>query len=146
VPRVRRALLALGLCAACGSPDADLPAPYRRLAVPVERLADAASIQRGKALFLTHCAICHGERADGRGLRGASMSHPPADLTRPDWRRQATPRRLYFVVSEGLRGTPMPAWKGTLDAEEIWDLTAYLRSLTHAPAPVASRRPSGAAP
>jgi mono/diheme cytochrome c family protein len=119
----------LGLCSGCSAPDGDLPVPYRRVAVPVERLADPAARARGRALFLTHCAICHGERADGRGRRRSAMTRPPADLSRPEWRRRTSPRRLFFVVREGLRGTPMPAWKGTLDADQTWDVVAYLRSL-----------------
>jgi mono/diheme cytochrome c family protein len=120
--------LALGL-AACAGPDADLPISYRFVEVPRERLADPAAAERGAALFREHCAICHGERADGRGVRGSTMAHPPADLTRPDWRRGRTPRRLYFGISEGVRGTPMPAWKATLEPDEIWDLAAHLLAL-----------------
>jgi mono/diheme cytochrome c family protein len=119
-------LLALALCSGCSGADGDLPAAYRRVAVPAERLADPAARVRGRALFLTHCAICHGERADGRGRRGAAMARPPADLTRPERRRRSSPRHLFFVVREGLRGTPMPAWKGTLDTDQSWDLVAFL--------------------
>jgi mono/diheme cytochrome c family protein len=39
-----------------------------------------------------------------------------------------TPRRVYYVIREGIRGTPMPAWK-TLDAEQTWDLVAYVMSV-----------------
>jgi mono/diheme cytochrome c family protein len=116
----------LGLCSGCSGPDGDLPAPYRRLEVPVERLADPAARERGRGLYRAHCALCHGERADGHGRRRAAFVRPPADFTQRAWRRSVTPRRVYFSVREGLRGTPMPAWKATLSEEQAWDVTAYL--------------------
>jgi mono/diheme cytochrome c family protein len=119
----------LGLCSGCSGPNGDLPAPYRRVTVPVERLAEPAARAAGRRLYTAHCAICHGERADGRGRRRAAFARAPADFTQPSWRRSVTPRRVYFTIREGLRGTPMPSWKGNLSAEATWELTAYLLSV-----------------
>ena len=52
---------------------------------------------------------------------------PPRDFTDPAWRRRTSPRRIFFTIREGSRGTPMPAW-GILTDDEIWDLTACLIS------------------
>jgi mono/diheme cytochrome c family protein len=38
------------------------------------------------------------------------------------------PRRAYYVIREGLRRTPMPAWK-ILDEDQTWDLVAYVLSV-----------------
>jgi mono/diheme cytochrome c family protein len=119
------ALLLLGSWACSG--DRDLPPEYRQVAVPEARLASAAARRRGRALFLEHCAICHGERADGRGVR-QSLSSQPADFTDPAWRRRTSPRRVYFVLREGVHGTAMPAWK-VLDPDQTWDLVAYVLSV-----------------
>ena len=81
--------------------------------------------QRGAELFATHCALCHGERADGRGLRRAALSSSPVDFTRKSWCRGTTPRAVYHVVREGVRGTAMPGWKA-LSEDQCWDLVAYL--------------------
>jgi mono/diheme cytochrome c family protein len=78
-------------------------------------------------LFLEHCAICHGERADGRGLR-RNLSIRPADFTVPAWRERVDARWVYYVVREGVRGTPMPAWK-ILSEDETWDVAAYVLSV-----------------
>jgi mono/diheme cytochrome c family protein len=112
--------------------ERDLPPPYRRLEVPRERLASAEARQRGRLLFLSQCALCHGEHADGRGLRREGLSSPPRDFTDPTWRRRSSPRRVFYTIREGLKGTPMPAWK-TLDDGQIWDLTAYLLSAGEKP-------------
>lgn len=114
---------------ACQGPDDSLPAAYREIPVPTERLQSAGARQRGRDLFLEHCALCHGKNADGRGERREGLSRPPADFTSASWRSTVTPRRVYFSIREGVRGTPMPSWKA-LAPEESWDLVAYLLSLT----------------
>ena len=124
------ALLAMSfVSSACSGPDAKLPEPYRRIAVPTEQLESPQARARGRALFLEHCALCHGERADGRGIRQQALSTPPRDFTDRAWSERTTPRRVFYVIREGSAGTPMPAWKA-LDDGQIWDLTAYLLSVS----------------
>jgi len=89
-------------------------------------LGGAAARARGRELFLQHCALCHGERADGRGLRRSSLSKAPANFRDPSWATRTTPQRVYRIVRDGVAGTPMPAWKATLTERESWDLVAYL--------------------
>ena len=82
----------------------------------------------GRSLFLTHCALCHGERADGRGTRREGFAQPPRDFTDDMWRRGTSARRVYFAIREGVHGTPMPSWK-VLPEEAVWDLVAYVLSV-----------------
>lgn len=46
-----------------------------------------AEAGRGKALFLAHCASCHGATGRGDGAAGTGLTPPPADLTRIAARR-----------------------------------------------------------
>jgi mono/diheme cytochrome c family protein len=39
-----------------------------------------------------------------------------------------TPKRVYYVVREGIRATPMPACK-ILSEDQTWDLVAYVLSV-----------------
>ena len=116
------------VCSGCSDPDRSLPPDYRDLVVPMEQLRADAARQRGRALFVAHCALCHGERADGRGVRREGFERAPRDLTSPAWRRGTTPRRIYHNIREGIRGTGMPAWNA-LDPAQTWDLVAYVLSL-----------------
>ncbi|HUL77280.1 MAG TPA: cytochrome c [Vicinamibacteria bacterium] len=128
------AALAISLTStACRGKDGDLPPAYRGVTVPRERLVSPEARARGQALFAANCALCHGERGDGHGKRAAGFAKAPANFTDPYWRRQATPRRVFFVIREGLRGTPMPAWS-FLSEDETWDLAAYVLSLSPGPA------------
>jgi mono/diheme cytochrome c family protein len=120
------ATLAISLTfSGCSDRDADLPPEYRRLEVPDTLLRSAEARERGRVLFQQHCALCHGPRADGQGVRREGLSSRPRDFTDPAWRREASPRRTFFGVREGVRGTAMPGWKSLPEAE-AWDLVAFL--------------------
>ena len=97
--------------------------PGRTLANPVERTA--ASIARGEALFGQHCISCHGDTGAGDGPLADTLPAPPANFTvhvpfHPDG-------VLYAWISDGIRGTGMPAWSPLLSDQERWDLVNFLR-------------------
>jgi len=96
--------------------------------VPEARLRSPEAQARGRKLFEANCTLCHGARGDGHGLRSAGLAKPPTNFRSPVWRQQATPRRVFFAIREGLRGTPMPRWKW-LGEDAAWDLVAYVLSL-----------------
>lgn len=108
--------------------EAEAPRGSRPVAVPVTRLADPAARQRGRALFARHCALCHGQRGDGRGERRTGLSPPPRDLTDPTWQARTSTASIFLAVREGVPGTAMPSW-AALSEEDCWDLVAYVRSL-----------------
>lgn len=123
------AALVLSLtCSACKGPEGSLPPAYRAIAVPEERLRSPEAKGRGRALFLRHCALCHGIHADGQGTRKEGLSTRPRDFTSAAWRLGVTPRLVFFAVREGVAGTAMPSWKA-LDDAEAWDLVAFLLSV-----------------
>lgn len=112
----------------CGNKDSGLPRPYRDLAVPERMLASARAQARGRKLFLTNCAICHGNQANGNGIRSEGLDPRPVDFTNPGWRSQMTPRHTFYVIRNGVGGTGMPSWN-TLSDEETWELVAYVLSV-----------------
>jgi mono/diheme cytochrome c family protein len=112
----------------CADADRDLPREYRRLAVPEDRLEAKDARERGRRVFDVNCAICHGERGDGLGLRREGLVGRPRDFTTTAWRASISPRRVVFAIREGLPQTSMPAWP-TLADDEVWDVTAYVLSL-----------------
>lgn len=110
---------------ACSEERDLLPAPYRDVAVPEQRLTSSGARQRGRVLYLKHCVLCHGEHADGQGVRQTALSTRPRDYSDPAWRTQASPRSVYYTLREGVQGTAMPAWN-VLSEDETWDLVAYV--------------------
>lgn len=116
----------------CADADRDLPAGYRRLEIPQATLVSADARDRGRVLFLEHCALCHGERGDGNGRRREGLTPRPRDLASSAWRQSTSPRRVFFAIREGRPGTSMPAWP-TLSDEDAWDVAAFVLALAEPP-------------
>ena len=120
-------LMSLGLLA-CSAEDALSTTDYSKVAIPVERLSSDEARGRGRALFRKKCALCHGERADGLGARREGLSGKPINFHNTKWRANTAPIAVFETLSEGKRGTSMPAWP-TLSDEEKWDVVAYVLSV-----------------
>src|SRR2546425_6621708 len=54
---------------------AHVPAPieYADVHVPLSVWTDAAMIARGKDIYTTRCAVCHGDTGDGKGPAGGGI-------------------------------------------------------------------------
>ncbi len=85
-------------------------------------LRSAESIEQGRQTFNGVCAgYCHG--SEGHAKRGPAL-RGRADLS---------VSTLYYTISNGRRRVdPMPAWKGVLAEEKIWQVIAYIVSLREA--------------
>ena len=97
--------------------------PGRTLQNPVERTPE--SVERGAALFARNCASCHGDTGAGDGPLADTLPAPPANFTvhvpfHPDG-------VLFAWITDGIRGTGMPAWRNQLGEQERWDLVNFLR-------------------
>lgn len=76
-------------------------------------------LQHGADLFSVNCAECHGP--------GGSASLQ-VDFTDQPFMTQVTDLNLYRAIAEG-RGM-MPGFDGQFSRDDIWALTAYVRSLS----------------
>ena len=85
-------------------------APARAAAKRNSVLADAASIKRGKAVYVNQCAGCHGDSG--------------SDLTNL---RPQTDGELFWKITEGRN--QMPSFATALSERQRWDVVNYLRSL-----------------
>ena len=113
---------------ACSAEKAQSVIDYNSIDVPVDRLFSDEARLRGRALFRKKCALCHGERADGNGVRREGLSGKPINFHNQEWRANTSPLDVFRILSEGKRGTSMPAWP-TLSDEQKWDIIAYVLSV-----------------
>lgn len=111
-----------------------LRAPGLRTEATPSPFGDAA-IERGAALFLANCAACHGPGGKGDGPVAAALVPKPTDLTGPA-ARQRPDTELANRIANGVDGSAMPPFAGTLTDAQIGDLISYIRSL-QAPAAAA---------
>ena len=120
------ALLTLGALSICGCQQPP------RLPGPPADFDSPARVARGRALFLEHCVLCHGERADGNGPRRQNFDRPPRDFTSRSWRQGATPSGVFQAIRQGVDRSPMPSWSSLPD-DQLWALTAYVLSVAPPP-------------
>jgi mono/diheme cytochrome c family protein len=113
---------------------AHVPAPleYADAHVPVSVWTDRAMIARGKDIYTTRCAVCHGDAGDGQGPAGVALPLKPSDFRDKAGVAEMRDTYWFWRVSEGGqvepfkgRGSAMPPWKGQLSVEERWAVMAY---------------------
>ncbi len=84
-----------------------------------------ATLARGKMLFETNCAICHGPTSAERGPVGKKLVPPPPSLD-SDMVKALSDTVIFNAVTFGFGR--MPAFKDKLMPEERWELVNYLRT------------------
>jgi mono/diheme cytochrome c family protein len=105
------------------SKDSDsIPSDYKGKTLPAN--VDASA---GENLFQTDCTACHGEHGHGDGPASPSLNPPPANLVKLS--QASADDFLFWKISTGVDGTAMPAWKGVLTDEQIWQVIAFFRTL-----------------
>ena len=84
---------------------------------------NAPAISQGQQLYMQmNCVGCHFHGGGGMG--------PP--LMDDEWRYGGRIDQIATTIAEG-RPNGMPAWRGKLTEDQIWDLAAYVRSLSGLP-------------
>jgi mono/diheme cytochrome c family protein len=100
---------------------AGFPLQVKPLPIKNPYEGDKAAIATGAKLFVGYnCLDCHG--ADGSGAMGPSFQDGR-------WHFGGSPGDVFESIYEG-RPDGMPAWGGRISNDQIWMLTAYLRSLS----------------
>jgi cytochrome c oxidase cbb3-type subunit III len=105
--------------------DENLPAGFplgsARLAVKNPYEGDKKAIATGGQLFIGYnCLDCHG--AEGSGAMGPSFQDGR-------WHFGGSPAEVFESIYQG-RPDGMPSWGGRISNDQIWMLTAYVRSLS----------------
>ncbi len=93
-------------------------------------LPDTAEVAaRGREAFTHYCVACHGLDGQGTGVPfAAAMSPPVPSLASPEVQAYSD-GQLHRIVERGLRPSGMPAARGILNDEEIWEIVRDLRHL-----------------
>jgi mono/diheme cytochrome c family protein len=124
-----------------GAPQTQPPAPTHVFTLTEEDKArknpvhfSELSVARGAKAYKTECAMCHGEKADGKGDLAEDLKLNPPSLAKPDTLKDRADGELFTIIKQGAHvpeGTPaMPPEASRLTDRQIWDLVNYLRSLS----------------
>jgi len=87
-----------------------------------------ASAAEAREHFVEHCSVCHGAIGRSDTLYGRNLYPKVPDLTQADT-QQLTDGELFYIISNGVRFTGMPAFGGEDSPESIWWLVSFIRRL-----------------
>lgn len=81
---------------------------------------DAAAAIAGQTIFMTNCQGCHGPDGAPAALNGnKDLSVTAAEFSDD---------KIYKVIADGVPGTAMGAYKGSLSEDEIWQAVTHVRT------------------
>jgi mono/diheme cytochrome c family protein len=134
---MRGSILIIGVAAAAVSvgvsaqpaPSANgwqIPENAREEKSPLE--PTAAVLKKGKSIFESKCARCHGPEGKGDGPDG-EKAHPPANLTDASRAIRNPDGIMFYKVWNGRKDPKMPAFKSELTKDEVWAVVEYAKSL-----------------
>jgi mono/diheme cytochrome c family protein len=101
--------------------------------VPVTR----ENVERGRHLYVEHCATCHGDRGKGDGpsarLHAKRTTRPPHDLTDAAVQGAMADGEIFWKLTVGYRRDGkviMPAYETLLPLDEDrWRIVQFVRTL-----------------
>jgi cytochrome c553 len=112
-----------------GNSDAERARAMKEIVKSPFEFTDA-DIQHGKELYTIYCAICHGDKGDGKGYlvrdNGGKFPALPANFLSDDL-KNSTDGRYYFALMHGVR--LMNPFNDKLNYRERWQVISYIRTL-----------------
>lgn len=92
---------------------------------------DSSTLARGKKIFESQCASCHGDTGNGIPSNDLGYEPPPTNLTDlKNFRHGHDVLSINDRISHGVEGTAMAPYLGVLDADEIWTVSQYVMDLS----------------
>jgi thiosulfate dehydrogenase len=93
-----------------------------------------ANLVAGVDLYGQHCAICHGTaKGDASASPIAKGEYPAPPQLATDGVEDDPEGYSFWKIAHGIRWTGMPAWRGTLNDEQIWTLALFLKHMDKLP-------------
>jgi len=94
----------------------------------------AGDAAKGKVKYQEVCAACHGATGKGDGPAAAGLPVKPRDHTDAAYMGKLKDQQIFDTIKKGgqaMGKSPlMPPWGGQLSDAQIWDLVAYVRTLS----------------
>jgi mono/diheme cytochrome c family protein len=78
----------------------------------------------GEQLYRGYCAVCHGEKGNGRGIAEPSIGGNIANFTNPDFWKETDDRKIVNVILKGQGRMPAQS----VSPEEAKAIVEYLKS------------------
>jgi mono/diheme cytochrome c family protein len=92
---------------------------------PVKPTAESQAFS--KKMYGYDCAVCHGEKGDGKGDLAVEQKLPMKDWTAEAVLKDITDQQMYDLIVKGKGG--MPPEGDRLKPDQLWNMVIYTRSL-----------------
>ena len=104
-------------------PQSIPPLDVNKISEPTKEL-----IEKGKEIYTTTCAACHGVEGTGTGPGSVGLNPAPLNLTKSEgWTNGETVSGIYITLQEGIPNSAMIAYD-YLTPEQKFGLAHYIRS------------------
>ncbi|HEY6303281.1 MAG TPA: cytochrome c [Terriglobales bacterium] len=107
------------------APEYKIPPEAAAKNNPVKPTAE--SLAKGKKMYGIDCAMCHGDKGDGKGDMGPDFKNIP-DFTNPDTLKNRSDGELFYITRNG-KGADMPPEDNRAKDDDVWNMVSYIRSL-----------------
>lgn len=104
------------------------PEEAKKIKNPIKSIQ--ASIQKGKEIYEKKCALCHGDKGDGKGPAAAGLNPKPTNF-QDSHGQKMTDGEHFWKITTG-RGA-MPSYEKILTAEERWHAINFINTLSKRP-------------
>ncbi len=88
--------------------------------------AEKGNAEAGKKIYDAKCSLCHGAAGKGDGPAGATKATDFTDKAKMN----KSDDELFKSISDGVKGTAMMGYAGSLSEKERWDVIAYMRAFS----------------
>jgi thiosulfate dehydrogenase len=106
--------------------DARIEREAPRQPPPVE--PNGENLTAGAKVFSQHCGGCHGKIDQPPSVFAKSLFPKPPWLLNPEHKAEDSAAEIYWVVTNGIRLSAMPAFKEMLSEEQRWQVSQLLAS------------------
>lgn len=86
----------------------------------VELLADAGALEKGRAVFVAKCSVCHGKAGEG-GIG--------PNLTDEYWLHGGEIKDVFKSIKYGIPAKGMIAWKNDLRPRDMQEIASFIKSI-----------------
>jgi high-affinity iron transporter len=134
--RLVGALAIAGLAAsfACSPGDEAAPAGNAPAGAPAAAATKATPemVARGREIYQTNCAACHGEGGKGDGPGAGVLKPPPRDHTDYEYMSTLSDKEIADVIRMGgaMKGRPLMPSHPQITGTDMDGLVAYIRTLS----------------
>jgi mono/diheme cytochrome c family protein len=127
------AMPALAIALSCGD-EGDAIVQGQSPVVAAKPAAAAADLEKGRAIYKTNCAACHGDTGKGDGPGAGVFKPPPRDHTDAAYMNTLSDKDVASIIQIGgaLKGKPLMPSHPQIRGAELDALVAYVRSLSAA--------------